>query len=236
MASREYSARSWERRSRRRACSLVLAREDRGREWIRGKSRSWKLEHASAVPFNLRGNIFGGVRRLSSVFYKVVTKVALIFTVAASFWQRARPGKYCSVGLIRLVSRPIPEKSSQSPALADRLCGAGVRACGLGEISYSQSEEFTVCAPEIRVRRYTHTHCRDETGFWEIRVWSARALASAHPYPRHASRDSDFHRRFRKHKLKPRFPGRDEEQGGGGSANFAYRKTILQLGRFNVCF
>jgi hypothetical protein len=37
----------------------------------------------------LRGNIFG-VRRLSAVFYKVVTKVALIFTLAASFWQSAR--------------------------------------------------------------------------------------------------------------------------------------------------
>lgn len=96
------------------------SRQDSGaRE--REKAEEQKLEHAFAVPFNLRGNIFG-VRRLSAVFYKVVTKVALIFTLAASFWQSALPGKYCFAGLIRLVclGRPL---STRRRASQSRLCG-----------------------------------------------------------------------------------------------------------------
>lgn len=70
----------------------------RGRR-MRKREEERELEHTSAVRFNLRGNIFI-VRWLSSVFYKVVTKVALIFALAASYWQSARPRKYCSTGLI----------------------------------------------------------------------------------------------------------------------------------------
>lgn len=85
-------------RFRERICSpprrIRVSGEGRERGDSGSQERGWggtgkqKLEHASAVPFNLRGNIFG-VRWLSSVFYKVVTKVALIFTLAASFWQNA---------------------------------------------------------------------------------------------------------------------------------------------------
>lgn len=81
-----------------------------------------KLEHASAVPFNLRGNIFG-VRRLSSVFYKVVTKVALIFTLAASFWQSARQENIVSPVLSDLyLSAEISRaRAREEPSPGDRV-------------------------------------------------------------------------------------------------------------------
>lgn len=63
------------------------------------KTREEKHEHTSAVPFNLRGNIFGA-RWPSSVFYKVVTKVALIFDRARKLLAMCPAGKYCSTGLI----------------------------------------------------------------------------------------------------------------------------------------
>jgi len=144
---------------------LAATRDDSGR--LRGMESGESGSWSTPLPYlSICEAIFSAVRRLSLVFYKVVTKVALIFTLVASSWQSARQENIVPSVLSEPASRSTSKRSQ--PTRAGPLARRGRAWMRTQEISYSQSEEFTV--PEIRA---SATHAR------------ARGTLA---HPRHASR------------------------------------------------
>jgi len=199
-----------------------------------GESGSW----STPLPYlSICEAIFSAVRRLSLVFYKVVTKVALIFTLASS-WQSARQENIVPSVLSEPASRSASKRSQ--PTRAGPLARRGRAWMRTQEISYSQSEEFTVS--EIRASA-THARARGER--LRIRVTHRGSDFYRDTSPPSPSLSlslslslsfSDF--RLRKHKLNSRFQsGTSETRGGGqrGSDEFCISKNDTS-GRFACAF